>query len=122
MTPITRGEKVMAYILVGVVVFSLGGVFYDWLERLDDPTLTVQHPTLETVAGMTHGNLMKLVALKKGTGVLNCGTREAVDSVYYTSEHGFFRLASAPGEIVLVKPPYTLWEPDSVTVRLDVVK
>ena len=111
------------FIAMVIASFAVGLFLSAMIMRAFIPhTLTVHRATLKTVAGMTHGNLMKLVALKKGTGVLNCGTREAVDSVYYTSEHGFFRLASAPGEIVLVKPPYTLWEPDSVTVRLDVVK
>jgi len=115
MTPITRGEKVMAYILVGVVVFSLGGVFYDWLERLDDPTLTVQHPTLETVADATPGNVIKFVVLELGTHVPK-------DSVYYTANLGHFTITDVPGEIVLVPPIRTLWHPDSCTVRLEVVK
>ena len=79
------------------------------------PTLTVHHPTLETVAAATRGNIIKYVALKKGTHV-------PVDSMYYTASLGHFIPSLLPGEVELVPPPRTLWHPDSCSVRLEVVK
>ena len=87
------------------------------------PSLTVQHPTLETVAAATPGGLYKFVALEMGTDAPK-------DSVYYTTEFGHFRTTEfghfrttdRPGEILLVPSPRTLWHPDSCRVRLEVVK
>jgi len=81
----------------------------------DHRPLTVHHPTLETVADMTPGNLMKYTELKLGTHV-------PADSVYWTATEGHFRLTDRPGEIMYVPPPRTLWHPDSCRVRLEVVK
>jgi len=106
----TRMDKAVLLI----VGFCVGNIFQIYIREYNPP-LTVQHPTLETVAAMTPGNLMKYTELKLGTHVPK-------DSVYWTATEGHFRLTDRPGEIIYSPPPRTLWHPDSCSVRLEVVK
>ena len=94
-----------------LIVFSLGGAFDDWLERLTDHRqLTVHHPTLETVVDATPGGVYRII--NSATGA----------TVYYTFELKYFQITDIPGELILVTSPRTLWHPDSCVVRLEVVK
>ena len=104
---------------IGIIVALLLGAFiagniYE-AHYLTSRTLTVHHPTLETVAAATRGNIIKYVALKKSTHV-------PIDSMYYTASLGHFMPSLLPGEVELVPPPRHVWNKDSVSVRLEVVK
>jgi len=100
------GFSVSVGIILGVLITNL---------LIPSLTLTVHHPTLETVAAATPGNLIKYVALKKSTHV-------PIDSMYYTASLGHFIPSLLPGEVELVPPPRHVWNRDSVSVRLEVVK
>jgi len=106
----TRGEIIWGIFSAGLIVWVAIAIGHN-----PSPSLTVQHPTLETVAAATPGGLYKFVALEMGTCVPK-------DSVYYTTEFGHFRTTDRPGEILLVPSPRTIWHPDSCAVRLEVVK
>ena len=110
----TRGELIAISWILFVIIVS----YAMWVLLINpspQPTLSVQHPTLETVADATPGNVIKFVVLELGTHVPK-------DSVYYTANLGHFTITDVPGEIVLVPPIRTLWHPDSCSVRLEVVK